>query len=230
MTNPRIALIHATPLAVQPVAEAFKQLWPQARLANFLDDSLAPDLAEAGSLNATMITRFIGLAQYAKTYGANAILFTCSAFGPAIDEARQAVGLPTLKPNEAMFDEALDLCERLGGPRRIGLLTTFAPSSISMREELLAAIRLRGLDVQVDGACADGAMAIYNAGDAATHDRMIFDSARALAACDVVVLGQFSMARAQKGVADVVGKPVLTSPESAVRRLKAVLESTPTQG
>lgn len=185
MTNPRIALIHATPLAVQPVAEAFKQLWTQARLVNFLDDSLAPDLAEAGSLNATMVTRFIGLAQYAKTYGANGILFTCSAF---------------------------------------------APSSISMREELLTAIRLRGLDVQVDGACAEGAMAIYNAGDAATHDRMIFDSARALAACDVVVLGQFSMARAQKGVADVVGKPVLTSPESAVRRLKAVLESTSTQG
>ena len=230
MNAPRIALIHATPLAIQPVVDAFKQLWPQARLSNFLDDSLAPDLAEAGSLNATMITRFIGLAQYAKTYGANAILFTCSAFGPAIDEARQAVGLPTLKPNEAMFDEALDLCAQLRGPRRIGLLTTFAPSSISMRDELLAAIRLRGLDVQVDGACAEGAMAIYNAGDAATHDRMIFDSARTLAACDVVVLGQFSMARAQRGVADVLGKPVLTSPESAVRRLKAVLESTPNQG
>lgn len=223
MKDPRIALIHATPLAVQPVAEAFKQLWPQARLVNLLDDSLPGDLAQAGALDDTMITRFIGLAQYVKTHGAQGILFTCSAFGPAIDLARQAVGLPVLKPNEAMFEEALDICAQLGGARRIGLLTTFAPAGLSMREELLSAVRLRGLDVQISDACADGAMAILNAGDAATHDRMVVDSAAALAACDVVVLGQFSMARAQQAVADVLGKPVLTSPQSAVRRLKAVL-------
>jgi maleate cis-trans isomerase len=47
------------------------------------------------------------LAQYAKTCGADGILFTCSAFGPAIDEVKRTIGLPTLKPNEAMFSDAL---------------------------------------------------------------------------------------------------------------------------
>jgi hypothetical protein len=32
MTAPRIALIHATQLAVEPVGDAFRQLWGQARI------------------------------------------------------------------------------------------------------------------------------------------------------------------------------------------------------
>lgn len=223
MIDPRIALIHATQLAVPPVAAAFEQLWPQAQRMNLLDDRLATDLASAGSLNDVMVTRLLSLAQYAKTYGAHGILFTCSAFGPAIDEVKRTIGLPTLKPNEAMFDEALDICAQLGGARRIGLLTTFAPAAKAMHDELLAAIAQRNLVVQIDGACALGAMAALNAGDAASHDRLILESARTLATCDVLLLGQFSMARAQNAVAEAIGKPVLTSPESAVRRLKAAL-------
>jgi hypothetical protein len=40
------------------------------------------------------------------------------------------------------------------------------------------------------------------------------------------MLGQFSMARAQASVADALQKPVLTSPASAVRQLKAVLSAS----
>jgi hypothetical protein len=104
---PRIGLIHATALAVEPIAEAFSRHWPQARLMNLLDDSLSVDRAEAGTLTAAMVQRFVDLAGYAKRAGCDAILFTCSAFGPAIEEAGRAVGLPTLKPNEAMFEQAL---------------------------------------------------------------------------------------------------------------------------
>jgi Asp/Glu/hydantoin racemase len=163
------------------------------------------------------------LAQYVKTCGADAILFTCSAFGPALDEVKRTIGLPTLKPNEAMFSDALDICEQLGGSRRIGLLTTFAPSEAPMREELLAAIRQRNLKVKIEGACATAGMSALNAGDAAMHDLLILESAKTLASCDVLMLGQFSMSRAQKLVADVLQKPVLTSPASAVRLLRSVL-------
>ena len=40
MSAPRIALIHATPMAIQPVNTSFQKLWPQAKLQNILDDSL----------------------------------------------------------------------------------------------------------------------------------------------------------------------------------------------
>src|SRR5206468_2748136 len=81
----RIALIHATPLAMAPIAESFARLWPEASLMNVLDDSLSADRAAAGALTPAMIGRFEQLARYGADAGADAILFTCSAFGPAIE-------------------------------------------------------------------------------------------------------------------------------------------------
>jgi hypothetical protein len=226
MREPKIALIHATPLAIQPVAMAFDLQWPTVQRMNLLDDRLSQDLAAAGSLTGEMVARMAGLAQYAKTWGAHGILFTCSAFGPAIDEVKRTIGLPALKPNEAMFDEALDICVQLGGQRSIGLLTTFAPAAQPLREELLVAAHQRNLNIQVPSECALGAMEALNTGDAAAHDRLVVACARALASCDVLLLGQFSMARVQKLVEDATSKPVLTSPASAVRRLHMALGQT----
>lgn len=223
MIESKIALIHATQLAIQPVAAAFDHWWPQAQRMNLLDDRLSQDLVAAGSLNADIVRRLAGLAHYATAWGAQGLLFTCSAFGPAIDEVKRTVGLPALKPNEAMFDDALDLCARPGGGGRIGLLTTFAPAAQSMHEELQAVLHQRQLSIPIESAWAHGAMEALNAGDTATHDRLVVEQARSLAACDVVMLGQFSMARAQHLVAKATGKTVLTSPDSAVRRLKAAL-------
>jgi Asp/Glu/hydantoin racemase len=225
MKTTRISLIHATPLAIQPVNAAFARLWPEAQCHNLLDDRLTTDLLAAGQIDQAMITRMVGLANYGKTHGAAGILFTCSAFGPAIDAAKAAVGLPILKPNEAMFAEALTLCRELGGARRIGLLTTFAPAGVSMREELLTAIAAANLPITVDTACAVGAMEAYSAGEAAEHDRRVLEQAQDLAACDVVLLGQFSMAHCQAAVASALNKPVLTSPDSAVRAMRALVEA-----
>ena len=106
--TPRIALIHATPLAMAPIQHAFERLWPQAQCMNLLDDSLSRDLARTGSLTPAMVQRFVDLAHYVQGTGCAGVLFTCSAFGPAIEAAAQATGLPTLKPNEAMFEQALE--------------------------------------------------------------------------------------------------------------------------
>jgi hypothetical protein len=34
MKSPRIALIHATPVAIDPIVAAFKRFWPAARTTN----------------------------------------------------------------------------------------------------------------------------------------------------------------------------------------------------
>ena len=107
MPAPRIALIHAMQLAIDPVGDAFRQLWPQARVTHLLEDSLAPDLAAAGSITPAIVDRIVELARYSERCGANAVLYTCSAFGTAIGEAKRALGIPVLKPNEAMLEEAL---------------------------------------------------------------------------------------------------------------------------
>jgi Asp/Glu/hydantoin racemase len=160
-----------------------------------------------------MHARFTALADYAVATGAQAILFTCSAFGPCIEAvARRHAGLPVLKPNEAMVQDASDL----GG--RVGLIASFAPTLASMPEEFPASVDLRC-------ALATGAMDALNRGDAEAHDRAVVAAAQVLAAagCSVIALAQFSMARAAPAVRDALGLPVLTTPESAVRALRARL-------
>ena len=80
---PRIALIHALSHSVEPINAFMAEQWPEATRMNLLDDSLSADLARSGrGLDAAMHKRFADLADYALGSGAEAILFTCSAFGP----------------------------------------------------------------------------------------------------------------------------------------------------
>ena len=217
MTAPRIALIHATPVAMQPIGEAFKQLWPTARVTHLLEDSLAADLAAEGRLTERMIERFVALARYAHGSGADAILFSCSAFGPAIEAAAASVRIPVLKPNEAMLEEALT------AGSRIGLLATFEPSLPALKAELEQMARDRKIALEVTTRAVPAALTALHAGSAADHDRLIADAAQEIGECDALILGQFSMASAANSIPAGPRRKVLTSPNSAVSRLKQLL-------
>ena len=208
----RIALIHALADSVAPIRAAFAAEWPEPVLANLLDDSLSRDRAADGELTPAMVSRFIALARYAAGSGADGILFTCSGFGPAIEAAAAAVApLPVLKPNEAMIEE-------LAGYRRLGLVASFAPTLASMAQEIPEAIALHT-------ALAEGALPALAAGREEEHDRLAVAAALRLAAegVEAIALAQFSLARAAPRVAAATGLPVLTTPGSAVRKLKRLL-------
>jgi hypothetical protein len=207
----RIALIHALRHSPPPIEAAFAELWPQVRLMNLLDDSLSSDLARDGTITEAMTGRFLELARYAKATGADGILFTCSAFGPCIEAVqRELAPLPVLKPNEAMVEEA----EKAGA--RIGLLASFAPTLASMPPEFPPALTIMPK-------LAEGALAALDRGDGAEHDRLAAEAARDLAGCDVIALAQFSLARSAPAVMAATGRPVLTTPHSAVRKLRRLL-------
>jgi hypothetical protein len=217
--GPRIALIHATPLAVEPIQAAFSRHWPAAVRMNVLDDSLSVDRAAAGKLTDTMVGRFLDLTRYVVGTGCQGILFTCSAFGPAIEAAAQVAGRPTLKPNEAMFEEALAVPAR-GPVLQAGLLATFAASIPSMAEELHAMAKQRGIAIDLQSVFVPQAMDDLAHGRSADHHRKIAEAARQLQGCDVVMLAQFSMADARDGVQKLLPCPVLSSPDCAVLALQ----------
>ena len=219
MSQPRIALVHAMQLAVEPVVDAFRQLWPAARVMNVLDDSLPPDLAAAGSVTPDIIGRFVTLARYSAAAGADAVLFTCSAFGTAIDAAKSEVSIPVLKPNEAMLEDALAVGSR------VALLATFEPSIPSLKSELEQLALTRGISLDIRTRSVPAAIAALQQGRAAEHDLLIAVAAAELGTCDALVLGQFSMARAAQGIPTAPGRQVFTSPHSAVNRLKQILDA-----
>jgi hypothetical protein len=213
----RVALIHALKHSIPAIEDAFARLWPDARLANLLDDSLSADLAREGSLTPAMYQRFLALARYAASCGADGILFTCSAFGPCIEAcARDLAPLPVLKPNEAMIEEAV----ALAGPKgKVALMATFAPMLSSMPAEFSAVAP----NLTLVPCLAEGALAAMDRGDLAGHDQAAARAAATLPEVDVIALGQFSLARANTLVAAASGRTVLTTPDSAVRKLRQLL-------
>jgi aspartate/glutamate racemase len=209
----RIALIHAVRLAMQPVEDAFRRHWPEAERINLLDDALSVDRDRAGALTVELSARISALANYAISAGASGILYTCSAFGEAIDAVKQRVRMPVLKPNEAMFAEAIARGSRLG------LLATFPASVNSMAREL----ELLAPHVELESACVPQALTALQAGAGAQHDALLAAVAPKLGHCDAVMLAQFSTARARDAVASVVKCPVLASPDSAVLAMRKAL-------
>lgn len=219
----RVMLIHAMHESMAPIHRAFAQLWPEARIFDVLDSSLAVDhAADAGRLGPKMVKRFRVLGRYAAAAGpegagSDAVLFTCSAFGGAIDAVKRDRAIPVLRPNEAAFTEAL----KIGS--RIAVLVSFEPSRGALAAELAEMAHQRGQVVEISAVLVADALAALQAGDGAGHDRAVAHAAASLQDVDVIVLGQFSMARAAEAVRAAVSVPVLTTPESAVTALRALL-------
>ena len=211
---PRIALIHAVSVAMAPVHDAFRQLWPEAECVDILDTSLSRDRERDGRLTEAMTGRFLLLAKYAEDNGAAGILFTCSAFGQAIEAAAAQARVPVLKPNEAMFAAAI------AAGKRLGMLATFEPSVAGMEAEFRDIARAAGSPATLDSFCVAGAMAALQAGDGAAHDRLIAEAAPRFADCDAVLLAHFSTSRAAEAMQTVLGCPVLTAPGTAVTALR----------
>jgi hypothetical protein len=161
--------------------------------------------------------RILGLAKYGFATGVAGVLFTCSAFGEAIAAAAAQLPIPVLKPNEAMFEAAVET----GG--HIGMLATFAPSVASMEEEFREMAEAGGKRAILETYCVPGAMAALKAGNGSEHDRLIAHAAPRFADCDAILLAHFSTARAAPAVATALGRPVLTSPGSAVSKLKTIV-------
>ncbi|MCB1384759.1 MAG: arylsulfatase [Nitratireductor sp.] len=199
---------------MQPIHAAFAAEWPQAELMNILDDSLSLDRARDTDLSAAMTERIVALGDYAESAGAEGILYTCSAFGAAIEAKAAQSAIPVLKPNEAMFLDAF----RHG--LRIGMLATFGPSVSGMEAEFRAEAARNAPGAALETVLVADAIEALKGGDARTHDRLVAAAAPALAHCDAILLAHFSTSRAAAAVREVVGLPVLTAPGCAVRLLR----------
>jgi len=212
-------------VSIHPSKTSFAKLWPDARITNILEESLASDLKDDGAMTDAMKARFKTIGQYCADAGATAILFTCSAFGSAIEEVKAKHAFPILTPNEALFEEVLEL----GG--RIALLTTFEPSVTALRSELAEMSKACNKTVEVDSFMVPGALDALRAGNQAEHNLLIAEVATKIAteaanqnkAYSAIVFGQFSMSPAAAQAQENISIPVLTTPDCAVRKLKQIL-------
>ncbi|WP_336777957.1 aspartate/glutamate racemase family protein [Pantoea sp. USHLN256] len=213
----RIVLLHATPVAMSPIQEAFNDLWPEAEVVNLLDDGLTLDRAKEEQLSRPLIDRFVAFGRYGYAMNAHGILVTCSAFGPAIDELAAALPVPVLKPNEAMFEAALQQGER------IGMLATFGPSLVTMCDEFNHYAAQIGSNATLETVLVPDAIDLLRKGDVTSHNRLVAEFAPQLSHCDVIMLAHFSTSRAAAAVREQVAIPVLTAPHAAVKKMQLAI-------
>lgn len=213
----RIGLVHAVQVAIAPIEAAFRERWPDAARMNLFDDTLAPDLEREGALTEPLSVRIGMLAEYCIASGAEVVLFTCSSFGAAIEKFAATAPIPVLKPNEAMFEQALT------HGAKIGMLATFAPAVASMEAEFHAEAKKKGIDATIETRCVPEALAAAKTGDYPLHNRLLASAAAHFKDFDALMLAQFSMTPALGEIRKNLSVPVLTSPHAAVEKLKRIL-------
>lgn len=217
MSQPDITLFSVHKDAMAAAVDAFARDWPEARISNLMDDGLFRWVGETKGVVQGMYEPFETHTRYMVERGADAILFTCSAFRPCIDAVMSKHQIPMLKPNDAMIEQALDT------GNRIAVLATVAGTIPSVSAEIEDMARDRGQEISLSQHFVDHAFAAMASGDGATHDTMVAEAAATITEADVIVLAQFTLSRAVPQVEAVTDIPVLNSPGAAVAKLKAML-------
>ena len=154
----------------------------------------------------------------AEEIGADAVLVTCSTISPYLDEV--SVEIPVVKIDEAMIEQAV---ERAG---RILVLATNPATLDPTRQALERQAARAGKPVAVLAQLVEHAFDAMLSGDTAAHDRLVQAAVRgAPKEIDLIVLAQASMARILETLPETDRKvPVLTSPHTALARIKEILD------
>ncbi len=218
-----LALIHTSMVFINVetlMQDLYKEIMPEVRLINIIDDSLLPDVMEVGKITPEVTSRMVDYVVAAEKTGADAILSLCSSLGPSIDEARKHVKVPVIKIDDAMTELAVKNAKKIGVMATVP--TTLGPTVDLIKEK---ADKLKK-SVEVTPCLVKGAFELLMSGDKDNHDAMVMESAKELAkTIDIIVFAQASMTRLAGYVSRGVEKDVLTSPRLGIEHTKAVLDS-----
>lgn len=216
--QPKIALIHATRLAIAPIEKTFQDYWPEANTFNLLDEGLLKDIDSLSSQQ--MNQRFQSLASYATGTGCDAILFSCSVFSDSIDSIKKIFDLPVYKPNEAMLDAIYELAREKKDLKTV-VMGTSQLSVDSLSSEIGEWSKTNHASIQIDKLFIDQAFELLGKGQLDLHDALIIDAVKKNQYADLIVFTQFSMASAYQQSQEVSSAPIFSAPIIAVQTLQS---------
>lgn len=218
-TQPKVAFIHATWAAAEPITAAVRQELPDAVLWHLLDDRLQEDALTDG-MSTTLHERMLHLIDHAVSGGADAVQLTCSMYASVVATARQRWDLPIFGP-----DEALQQAVREYDAQEVRLLFSWPQACADGTQRMKDAVAPTALVVR--GVVAEGAATAV-----ADRDEQRLLEALADAAGDredgvVIALGQYSLSPVSAVLAQRLDMPVLTGPALAAQQLRRSLDSRP---
>ena len=219
MKRKKLGLVHTSATLVPVFAQLCKAKLPDVDVFNIADDSLVKGIMAAGRLTAQISRRVAGYLESAELAGADYILVTCSSIGSAVEAAAKLIGVPVLRVDQPMADQAVQT------GRRIGVIATLRTTLEPTADLIQRRAEKAGKNIELTSRLCEGAFDALMSGDAAKHDAMVAAALKELSRqVDVIVLAQASMARVVDGLAAADKRvPILASPGIAVDYLATVL-------
>jgi len=214
-----LGLVHTSATLVPVFAQLCKEKLPGVNVFNIADDSLVKGIIAAGSLTPVIARRVAGYLESAELAGADYILVTCSSIGPAVEAGAKLIGVPVLRVDQPMADQAVTV------GKKIGVIATLATTLEPTADLISRRAALAGKKIELTSQLCEGAFAALMAGDGATHDAKVAAALKELSQrVEVIVLAQASMARVVETLASADRcVPILASPGIAVDYLATVL-------
>lgn len=215
-----MTIIHTGPVLVQMLTDLVKEIMPEVKVRNIMDDSLLSDCLEAGELTNEVSRRIVGYMFNAEHFGASCILNSCSSVGLATDLARPLLKIPVIRIDEPMAGEAVKRGSNIALVATVP--TTLAPSAGLIREKA----SIFGRSVNIKEFLCEEAFRTLIKGDVDGHNRILINTIeKATVEHDIVVLAQGSMYNIMPELPLEIRDKVLASPRSGVQRACEILRS-----
>lgn len=214
-----VICVHTAMALVEPLTKTFAELLPEVNVNHIADSSLIKEVIANNAVTPAVRRRLLSYYNAAADAGADVVFNTCSSVGDVADYGDICARIPVFRIDRPMAAEAV---AKAG---RIGVISTLPTTLDPTCRLLLGEAAKAGREVTLVEGLADGAFAAGQSGDGATHDRLIAEAAQRIAdKVDLFVLAQGSMARMEQRLAELTGKPVLSSPVSGVLGLRKFLK------
>lgn len=219
--EPTIALLHAGKAAMAPAEAALREVFPDAQFRHVLDESLFFDLD--GLPSELLKHRFLRLLDHVAADGCDAVLSTCSVYGPLV--AHHESPVPVLAPFESMVREVFRRA-----PSKVGILGWLQGSNDVIIEELSREAANRQVRcAEVESAVVPGAKAASESSDVDRLEELLCEAATPMAknGVELLLIAQYTMSIVDRSsIERCVGIPCLTPPSLAAVELLARLDTS----
>jgi Asp/Glu/hydantoin racemase len=220
MKQKTLGLVHTSATLVPVFAQLCKEKLPGVNVFNIADDSLVKGIIAAGSLTPTIARRVASYLESAELAGADYIMVTCSSIGPAVEAGAKLIGVPVLRVDQPMADQAI------ATGKKIGVIATLRTTLEPTADLILRRAEKAGKQIELASRLCEGAFDALMSGDSATHDAKVTVALKEMSQqVDVIVLAQASMARVVETLSGADKRvPILASPGIAASYLATILQ------
>lgn len=215
----KVAMLHTSSATLAMMQQLTGDIMPTVEVMHLVEESMIKQVMKAGGVTPNIAARIADYVHIAEKAECDIFITACSSIGTAVEQCQFMTPLKLARIDCAMVEEAIDKGER------IAVLATVATTLRPTLDYVQRKVQESGKRRTITPILMEDAFHALLAGDMETHDRIVSEGLRStFAQADVIMLAQASMARVlQQLPAPPV--PVMTSPESGIRWLKALAEA-----